>query len=229
MERLICPEDTHLAEQRYKWSAIEIKASDKRIVVRPRCGALMGDPFAVHSFTETFSEPLGDFTSGNAVAQGAPASELVTTLPFRSLELFGCRRECDLSTTNFADDTQRIVLAAAGEGADDLARRIQSSSTLLSEVLEPTGFAQNTTKLVTIPVLSGVGSRKAMRSLRASGGSEFPGTVTDNARSLGAWINAFGTFAHEKFKRLDALRQARLDAGPMLRQPRLPYQLKRIF
>ena len=68
-----------------------------------------------------------------------------------------------------------------------------------------------------------------MRTLRATGGSGFPGKVIDNARSLGAWINSFGSFAHEKHKRVEALRQAKIDAGPLLRQVKLPYQLKRIF
>ena len=141
-----------MAEQRYKWSSIEVKASDKAVVVRPGCGALMGDPFAVHGFTETFAEPLLDFAAASFGAQGAPAREIFTTLPFQTLEFNGAKKICDLATTNFADDTKRINLAAKGEGLSDLSRRITLSSEFCQRSWSPQALRR--TRASSSPFLS---------------------------------------------------------------------------
>ena len=107
-ERLICEEDAHLAHQRFTWSSIQVRGSDRQVSMRPQCGALMGDPFAVETFAESYAEPLEVFCELNLDRQGSVASELEVILPFTG--------DCiDLSTTNFADDTQRLVLAQKGE------------------------------------------------------------------------------------------------------------------
>ena len=128
--------------------------------------------------------------------------------------------------TNFADDTQRLVLADVGEGLDELVERITTSSELLSESLLPYGYRQNEDKLVTLPLLAGAGSRVAARAIRRTQGAGCPGVVADNTRSLSAWINAWGSFAHERKRRIDAVRLAKIEVGPMLRQqkPALPLE-----
>ena len=183
----------------------------------------------MHGFTETFAEPLNDFTVSNFVQQGPAARDMIVTVPFLSTATEGVKRICDLATTNFADDTQRLVLTAEGEGLKELVARANLSSDLLTEAIGSAGYKQNTGKLVTLPILSGEGSRAAFRTLRSSKGAGLPGSISESARSLGAWINSWGSFAHEKLKRVAATRQAKFDAGPLLRQPRLPYKLKRIF
>ena len=77
---------------------------------------------------------------------------------------------------------------------------------------------QNEDKLVTLPVLAGAGSRVAARAIRRTQGARCPGLVADNTRSLGAWITAWGSFAHERKGRIDAVRLAKIEVGPMLRQ-----------
>ena len=47
-------EDVNVGLQRFQYSTVDIEASDGSLTVKPTCGALMGDPYAVQSFGRGF-------------------------------------------------------------------------------------------------------------------------------------------------------------------------------
>jgi hypothetical protein len=115
---------------------------------------------------------------------------------------------------------------------EDLAERVGITSACLTEAIEPFGYAQNSSKMVVIPILTGPGSYTDLRSINSQKrrGMESPGgfigKIADNARSLGAWITQYGSFSHERKKRLAAIRAAHSEVGCQLVQC-LPYRYKR--
>ena len=54
---LVNREHTHLCKLRFRSACCLIPGADKPLLVRTGCGALMGDPFAVRSFSRAFRPP----------------------------------------------------------------------------------------------------------------------------------------------------------------------------
>ena len=130
-----------------KWACIELDTCQGLADMRPGCGALMGDPFAVASFNACYAKPLADFNTSQWSKLGTEALALGCKNPFG---LDGKPRlACDLGLTNYADDTTRVTVAAKTEGIARLCERVNTSVELLDASIADSGYSQNKQKLCT--------------------------------------------------------------------------------
>jgi hypothetical protein len=154
---LLLPEDVKFGNQRVQWAHIETPGLGGNFCMRPKCGALMGDPFAVKSFSETFAKPLQQYNSSLLRTQGAEAAHaLHCRCPFpqeaeADTPVFA---RCDLGLTNFADDTTRLVVGGEDESIEQLAARVIDSTDNLDDCIAPCGYGQNRKKMTCLPACS---------------------------------------------------------------------------
>eukprot|EP00974_Lingulodinium_polyedra_P109367 10582149-Lingulodinium_polyedra.AAC.1 len=191
---LVEEEDISFAKQRFEQAAVLMPCGgEEELLLKTGCGALMGDPFAVHSFRHAFAQPVAQWNAAHYHFMGNDARALFCTAPWPG----GGR--VDLSISKFADDLVKLVLGNC-EGVKLLAERIQQSSDCLDKVLEPFGYAQNVDKLACVCSVAGSGSRADLRKLR-KGEPSIPGKAVGATRSLGSVVSHVCTFKAELPKR----------------------------
>eukprot|EP00959_Pyramimonas_sp_CCMP1952_P289389 6052750-Pyramimonas_sp.AAC.1 len=86
---LLEPEDQPFGRDRARSATIQLPASDKRLLVKPRCGALMGDPIRIDSWSEQL---LDCVDSESLLAAECPVTH----------------QHMDLSLTKYADDLTKL-------------------------------------------------------------------------------------------------------------------------
>ena len=155
----------------------------------PNIGGLAGDAFIVTMFVFTFLELLRDWQLAqrlrdeqhSALHVRSPSGELV-----------------DLSIGNYADDIAKRYVhmlpstcktaAAAVKLLHDQVVHVQSiANEKLDEILKAANYYQNTSKLVSLFCLAGLGSSTALRWLRADGVD-----MVEDARYLGGRLHVRG-------------------------------------
>ena len=121
--------DQPFVYQRYSWAIVELPSNDQSIFVRPSCGAMMGDQYAVKSFLSGYETPSTTWNFSHIHHQ-----------PPENCLFFNCwspaapndaTARCDLSPSKYADDIVKLLLAACGSGIDgifEVAEESMSSS-----------------------------------------------------------------------------------------------------
>ena len=193
--------DQEVGRQRFECAVVDLPTDSGSLTVKTGCGALMGDPFAVHSFGGAFKAPVGRWQMGQGEFDDC-WEELWATCPAVPGGL-----TVDLGITKYADDVVRTNAIRPGGTLQELADKAWKSSDLLDTCLEPVGLAQNRSKQVAVVSLVGDESKRAKRMLR-SGEVKLPGVPREYTRSLGAQVSAKANFHPELVERVAATRRA---------------------
>jgi len=215
-ETLLTQGDRDFGEQRFRWAAVELPCEGgDTVTLRIGCGALMGDPWAVKSFTQAFSKPVQKWQ------WDLPQWDADWNLLYSKVDLLGIRS--DLSLTKYADDLVKIV---CGNNIETLSSKVVAHNNSLNRQLEEAGYAQNMDKQVAVLSLVGKGSVQAKRDIAAKK-LHFPGVVKEWTRSLGAMVHGKNSYAVELRARLAAIRTAYFQVGSFWTEKGIPFKWKR--
>ena len=203
--QLFDEEDYDLVSQRFEWACIQIPACDGDLVVRPGCGAMMGDQYAVQSFLCAYESPTNNSKLNHVYELGiADASFFNCWCPIAPDNLAGL---CDLSLSKYADDLVKMALAPIGTGLLGAVNATQKSLQNFDATVEPLGFKQNHDKLVGVMVLSGDGVRKSIQQVSRQQ-LQVPFKAVLSTKSLGSIITHDCSAQPEIISRLNAAQRA---------------------
>eukprot|EP00959_Pyramimonas_sp_CCMP1952_P403461 8454047-Pyramimonas_sp.AAC.1 len=208
--------NVELCKQRYHNSVIVLPSSTGELVVRPRQGGTMGDPFIVTMFLNTFTRPILSWGL-DSVKEDMCAKELVSA--------WGDIR-ADLSLMKYADDLHKFVLASPNTTLGQFLQKLSLSDDLLNTHLLEYGFGQNMKKQEFMFFFSAGGhtSRQYIRDHPES----LSGTARDAVRYLGPHLVMRDTASHEVDRRLQAARVSFHSLGGVWSLP-LPYRFTRLL
>eukprot|EP00959_Pyramimonas_sp_CCMP1952_P458536 9476782-Pyramimonas_sp.AAC.1 len=189
--------DRGFGVQRMDCAATILRGSDGDVVLRPGCGGLMGDRFAVNTFVRTFLPPVSNWC--DMQRQWDPHSTLMRArCPIT-------RQLVDLSLTKYADDLTKKL---SGHTAMIIVNKSVRSNQELDTALADCGFRQNLTKQDTLLSIRGPGAGRDLREVR-DGLIEFPGKAALEIKSLGFIMSSSATkFGPELKSRGKALQRA---------------------
>ncbi|CAK0789736.1 unnamed protein product [Prorocentrum cordatum] len=146
-------------QQRYHDAVISLPSMNgTSTLLKPTCGALMGDPYVVRLFVLGFQTGVNQWTRA-LTEKGIENEELRIESPFT-------KRTVDLSLCQYADDLSKTILGKEGEGLEELTSRSIETNEELDISLETIGCRQNRSKQEIIPVLAGPGSYRDALNLR---------------------------------------------------------------
>jgi len=150
-------EDHQICKQRFQQSLIQFEASDGTLVVRPKQGGCMGDPFIVAAFMRTFNFPI--------LSWGMRLREWDMRANILVGEWKGWR--VDTSLQKYADDLNKIIVADPGDSLSSFLDKLVHVDRDLDEALIQHGYAQNASKQEFLVHFCSAGS---CRSSEDSGG-----------------------------------------------------------
>ena len=224
--QLLCEEDRHFGIQRIQWTSIGLPlGAGREVLIRPSCGAAMGDPFAVHSFSRAFAPPVRQWQA-EARTYNQNSDCLYTRCPVPASP--GARLQMtDLSLTKYADDLVKLLAVNQGHTSlADLATLSQNSNNSLDTKLAEAGYRQNLGKQKSIVSFRGRGAIAAKRSLR-DGTTSVVGEPVEYAKSLGSMIGTSGAFGKELEVRVAATKAAVYQLGAFWYQKGIPGRWRR--
>ena len=99
--KLVSESDVHFGDQRNKWSAAELPASDRQLVVRNGVGSLMGDEWSVKAFLAAHEGPSNSWNFEHCFI--LPPAESVFFNTASPIAPDDHQAKTDLSFSKFAD------------------------------------------------------------------------------------------------------------------------------
>eukprot|EP00959_Pyramimonas_sp_CCMP1952_P408861 8568312-Pyramimonas_sp.AAC.1 len=202
--------------QRYRLATCFMPTASSPMLLKNRCGGMMGDPFIVKSFVASIRDP-----SEAWIARYFAEDDLDHLLNFHC-ELGS--KECDVyvGAHKFADDNLKKIIIGQVYDQERLRSKVLLCDHLLDSSLAPAGYVQNVSKKESIVAVPASHMRGAARLLRELGNS-----VEDSTRYLGPHLTANQSFTPEMLRRIQAAKKSYFSLGRFWTKKGVPMKWKR--
>ena len=195
---LLTAEHVDLGVERFKWATVVVPGSKGPLTVHPRCGALIGDPFAVALFCTDINGPFG--SSWNKYKDTVPGADCLVS------EVAELGIAVDMGFQCYVDDGVAKIVGEPGTGVVGLCDRSRQFDSIFAAELALHNYTANPTKNESVVSIFGEDSQRHARALLQDKVRP-AGKVCVEARYLGGRLHGLLDARGEVAMRISAIKQ----------------------